>query len=59
MEFKLVDSCDTFQLIHILQFIVVEIKCVNVPDMFEVIHILQFIASEKKISDFCDTSYSF
>ena len=59
MEFKLVDSCDTFQLIHIPQLIVTEIKPVNGRDMFEVIHILQFIASERKISDFCDTSYSF
>ena len=55
---KIGDSCDTFESIHILQLVVLEIKIADIFDAFESIHILQLVVMETKFFDSCDASES-
>ena len=51
----MVDFCDIFQLIHVLQFIVVEPEFADGCDISESLYVLQLILAEPECVDSCDT----
>ena len=56
---KVIDRCDIFEAIYILQLVVTKINYLYCSDILESIHTLQPVVVEVKITYSCDISESF